>query len=455
MRTGAVSPPGPRIFSPLGIAPRFARDPLGVVAAAFQAYGDCVHLPGPLGQSAYLLNDPDLVRTVLVTHANDIEKPAPLKRIFRSSFGNGLFFSEGSFWRRQRKLAQPAFHSTRIQAYAASIVRQAQHAIGTWRPGQLRDLRREMSAATLKVVVEALFHTSVEGEMEQIYLAMNELASIITMQSMNPLLAIIPDAAPIPLMRRKRRASAVLDSIIYRLIRERRASRTDNGDLLSMLVLAEDEDGQHMSERQLHDEVMTIFIAGHETTALALTWAFVLLARHPSVEAKLHAEVDQALDGRLPTLADLPNLPYAQMVVKETLRLYPPVWLIIRQAVVPFSLGTYPVSKGSQIWVCPFTMHRHPRLYDQPEGFLPERFLPDHTGQALELRLPRFAYMPFGGGPRICMGNMFALMEAQLFIATIAQRYHLEMDPDSKIQVHAGATLGFKDGAPLRVVERT
>lgn len=449
-------PPGPHISSPLGIVPEFARDPLRVVVQAFQSYGDCALLPGPLGQNVYLLNEPDLIRAVLVTHADEIVKPAPLKRIFRSSFGNGLFFSEGSFWKRQRKLAQPAFHHKRIQSYAEGMVQRAQQILANWTDGQVRDIRRDMSATTLKIVVDALFQSTVEDETEQIYTAMEELGNILAQQSfVNPLLAFVPDWAPLPIMSRKRRASAALDAIVYRFIHEHRVSNADQGDLLSMLMLAEDEDGQRMNDRQLHDEAMTIFIAGHETTALTLTWAFVLLAQHPEAEAKLHAEVDQTLAGRLPTLADLPNLPYTEMVIKETLRLYPPAWFLLRQAVVDLSLGPYCIPKGHQIWIIPYTMQRHPRFYAEPEAFRPQRFSPDETGQDLESRLPKFAYMPFGGGPRICIGNQFALMEARLLLATIAQRYCLELQPGSPIKLKAGPTLGFEDGAPMRVVKRT
>jgi cytochrome P450 len=400
----------------------------------------------------YLLNDPDLIHAVLVAHAEKIEKPAPLKWIFRSSFGNGLFFSEGHFWRRQRKLAQPAFHHKRVQSYAEGMVQRAQQMLANWQEGQIRDIKKDLSATTLKVVVDALFHSTVEDETEQIYSALNELGAILTKQSANPLLAIVPDWTPVPLMRRKRRASATLDAIVYRFIHERRVSNVDTGDLLSMLMLAEDEEGQRMNDRQLHDEVMTIFIAGHETTALTLAWTFVLLAQHPEIEAKLHAEVDEVLHGRLPSLADLPNLPYTEMIIKETLRLYPPAWLLVRQAIAELPLGRYRVPKGNQIWISPYTMHRHPRFFDDPEAFQPERFSLDETGRDLESRLPKFAYMPFGGGPRICIGNMFALMEARLLLATIVQRYRLALLPDANIRAHGGTTLGFEVGAPMRVV---
>jgi cytochrome P450 len=448
-------PPGPARSSPLGIMPDFARDPVSLTMQAFKQYGDIVLLPGPFGQSAYLINDPDLIHAVLVTYADRIEKPAALKRIFRSSFGNGLFFSEGSFWKRQRKLAQPAFHHTRIQSYAEAMVQRAQQLLANWQAGQIRDIRQDMSATTLKIVVDALFHSTVEEETEQIYAAMTELGQVIGQQSTNPLLAFVPDWVPLPSMRRKRRASATLDAIVYRFIDQRRAAQIDAGDLLSMLMLAEDEAGQRMTDRQLHAEVMTIFIAGHETTALALTWAFVLLAQHPAAETKLQAEIDRVLAGRAPTLIDLPNLPYTEMVIKETLRLYPPAWLLLRQALEEFPIGPYTIPKGKQIWISPYILHRHPRFYDQPEAFQPERFGPDAAGTHLESRLPKFAYLPFGGGPRVCIGNAFALMEAQLIMATIVQRYRLIMPPDSNIKLRVGPTLGFENGAPLQVMRRT
>lgn len=215
----------------------------------------------------------------LVTQVDKIEKPEPLKWIFRSSFGNGLFFSEGEYWRRQRRLAQPAFHHKRLQTYAEGMTRRADQLLATWKDGQLRDIRKDMSATTLNVVVDGLFQSSVGDDAERIYQALHELGDILEQQGIaNPLLALVPDWAPLRLMRRKRRAAGALDAIVYRFIQEHRAANTDTGGLLSMVMLAEDEDGQRMSDRQLHDEVMTIFIAGHETTALALTWAFTLLA---------------------------------------------------------------------------------------------------------------------------------------------------------------------------------
>lgn len=404
----ASLPPGPRTLSPLGVMPDAARDPLGLVTRAFHDYGDCVCLPGPLGQNVYLLNDPELI------HLSLQADPELCRR-------NG---------------AGGAPHDSRLARWASPRYRK-------------RDERyhaEDCGGCALS------FHC---GRRDRtVDMAINELGKIITQQSFHLALAMLPDWAPVPLMRRKRRASATLDAIVYRIVHERRVSGVDTGDLLSMFMLTEDEEGQRMSDRQLHDEVMTIFIAGHETTALTLTWALVLLAQHLTVEAKLHAEVEGVLGGRLPTLADLPNLIYTEMIIKETLRLYPPAWLIVRQSLVELPLGPYRVPKGNQLWVSPYTMHRHPRYCDEADAFWPKRFSPDAGGTDLESRLPKFAYIPFGGGPRICIGNTFALMEARLLLATIVQHYRLALSPDAKPKRRAGPTLGFEAGAQMQVISK-
>jgi cytochrome P450 len=256
-------------------------------------------------------------------------------------------------------------------------------------------------------------------------------------------------------MRRKRQATAVLDEIVYRMIAERRRSGADAGDLISMFLLAEDEDtGERMSDRQVRDEVATLFIAGHETTALALCWAWVLLAQHPEAEARLHAEVDRVLGERPPSLADLPNLAYTEMIVKEVLRLYPPAWMILRQANDDVELGGYRVQKGEMVMIAPYVVQRDPRYYDEPETFRPERFAPDASGQSLEKQLPRFAYFPFGGGPRICIGNGFALLEATLVLATVAQSFRLTLTPGQPVEPAALLTLTFKRNVPMQIVAR-
>ncbi|MCL4300249.1 MAG: cytochrome P450 [Anaerolineae bacterium] len=445
-------PPGPKSISPLGVTAQFRHDPLGFIMAMLRHYGDFVTLPGPFYQPGFLLNNPDLLQEVLVKQADKFQKPAIFKKILRSSFGNGLFLNEGDFWKRQRRLAQPAFHHKRIQAYAEVMVGHTQCMLDTWQTGQWCNIDEEMRDLTLQIVVDALFQVKITPAADAIRTAMAELGLAVTEQAMHPLKAMSPEWLPIVVNRRKAHAAAKLDAIVYRLIEERRRSGGDAGDLLSMFLLAVDEEtGERMSNLQVRDEVMTMFIAGHETTALALTWTWVLLAQHPAVETKLHSELGQVLAGRLPTLADLANLPYTELIVKEVMRLYPPAWVMLRQSLTEIELGGYRIPKGAIVSITPYAVHRHPAYYDQPEQFWPERFAPDASGETLEKRLPRFAYFPFGGGPRICIGNSFAMMEARLLLATIAQRYCLQLPPGFQVEANPLATLGCKGRVPMQV----
>jgi cytochrome P450 len=312
-----------------------------------------------------------------------------------------------------------------------------------------------MRALTLQIVVDTVFHADVGAETTRIGQAMVDAGVALAEQIFNPLKAILPDWLPVPFLRRKRQATAVLDEIVYRMIAERRRSGRDAGDLISMFLFAVDEEtGERMSDRQVRDEVATLFIAGHETTALTLGWAWALLARHPEVEARLHTEVDRVLSGRPPSLADLPNLAYTEMIVKETLRLYPPAWMILRQANDDVELGGYRIRRGEIVMSAPYVVQRSPLYYDEPYAFQPERFAPDASNQPLEKRLPRFAYFPFGGGPRICIGNSFAMLEATLALATVAQSFRLTLLPGEPVEPAALLTLTFKNSVPMQVVAR-
>lgn len=448
-------PPGPKSLSPLGVTGQFRQDPLGFMMAMLHNYGDFVTLPGPLYQPSFLLNNPDLIYEVLVKQADKFQKPPIFKKLFRSSFGNGLLWSDGEFWKRQRRLAQPAFHYKRIQAYAESMINATQSMLDTWQAGQWRNIDEDMHDLTLQIVVDALFHTRITAAADHIRAAMLELSAAIAEQAMDPLKAVLPEWLPTLANKRKAQAVAKLDTIVYKLIEERRRSEVDTGDLLSMFLLTVDEEtGERMTDQQVRDEVMTMFIAGHETTALTLTWAWVLLAQHPAVEAKLQAELQQVLGGRLPTLADLADLPYTEMIVKEVMRLYPPAWIIVRQSLTRVELGGYDVPKGAVISITPYAVHRHPSYYDQPEQFLPERFEADASSVTLEKHLPRFAYFPFGGGSRICIGNNFAMLEARLVLATIAQRYRLPLPLGHQIEASPLATLGCKGNVPMQAIAR-
>jgi len=448
-------PPGPKSLSPLGVIRDFQQDPLQFTVQMQQQYGDFVLVPSLFYLRSYLLNDPDLIYQVLVKKADQFRKPRPLNKVLGSTFGNGLFFSQGDFWRRQRKLMQPAFHHQRIGAYADRMVAKTQQMLRTWQAGETRHIDEDMRALTLQIVVDAIFHGDISQEIDRVGWAMSEAAEVLTEQTYNPLKAILPDWLPLSFLRRKRRAVAVLDEIVYRFIAERRHGGQDTGDLISLLLQVEDEEtGERMSDLQIHDEVTTLLIAGHETSSLALTWAWVLLAQHPQAAAALHAEVDEVLKGKPPALADLPRLPYTEMVVKETLRLYPPSWMIVREAAQDVTLGGYLIRKNNILMIAPYAVQRDPRFYADPDVFRPERFAPDDWQRSLEKRLPRFAYFPFGGGPRICLGNGFAMLEMQLALATVAQHYRLCLPPGHSVKPAARLTLSFSDSVPMQIVAR-
>jgi cytochrome P450 len=448
-------PPGDKTISPLGIAPRFARDPFGFLTDQFRRYGDVVLIPGPFYRPNFLINQPDLTQQILVTQADKFQKPPILKRPFTSTFGNGLFFSEGDLWRRQRKLMQPVFHHQYIQAYGQEMTQRTLERLSTWPDGEPVDIAAEMHALTLTVVVDAIFHSDITAETTRFTQAITTVGEVLNLQITRPWLAIMPDKAPIPIMKRKRQAVAELDQIIYSLIAQRRAAPVGQGDLLSLMLASKDEEtSEPMSDLQLHDEVLTLFIAGHETTALTLTWAFILLSQNPEVEARLQAEVDEVLADNPPSATDLPQLPYTDQVIKETLRLYPPAWGILREALEPVKIDNLALERGDIVWLTPYLIQRDPRYFDQPERFWPERFSADENGQPLERRIPKYAYYPFGGGPRICLGNGFAMLEARLLLATIVQRYQLRLRPDHQVKVKVGPTLSLDGPVPMQIIQR-
>lgn len=451
-----TKPPGPKGHLILGSLPEFRRDQLGFLPNLIQTYGDVVyfrflHLP------IYLIGSPDYVREVLVNQADKFEK-APLDRDILSKFlGNGLLTSEGSFWRRQRKLAQPAFHAKRIQAYAQVMVAYTRQMLEGWHNGEQRDIDHEMMRLTMFIVSKTLFNadaiTTQGNTAEMIGQAVTDLQNVSNNDYQRGM--TLPDWLPTADNRKRRHASELFGQYMDKIIADRRATAqdgkiTDMGDLLSMLMMAQDDDGQHMDDRQLRDEVATLFAAGHETTANALTWTFYLLSQHPEVEAKLHQELDQVLLGRAPVLADLQNLPYTQMVVKEAMRLYPPAWILNgRISLEDVVIGGYTIPKGSTIFISPYAMHHLPKFFPDPERFDPERFTPER-----EKALPKFAYMPFGGGPRVCIGNAFAMMEAPLLLATIAQQYSLQLKSGHQVQKASLITLTPKNGMPMHLQAR-
>jgi len=410
-------------------------------------HGDVVHFKlGP--QDLFLLNNPDFIRDVLVTNNRNFVKSRGLE-MAKKFLGESLLTSEGEFHRRQRRLAQPAFHRQRINAYAEIMIDHATRTRDRWNDGQALDIWHEMMRLTLAIVGKTLFDADVEGEAPEIRQALTDVMQLFERMT-NPLAAIL-DKLPLPSNIRWVKAKARLDETIYRIINERRASREDRGDLLSMLLLAHDVegDGSGMSDQQVRDEAMTLFVAGHETTANALTWTWYLLSQNAEVEAKLHREIDSVLDDRNPTAADVLRLPYTEMVLAESMRMYPPAWTLGRRVLSDYEIGKYVLPAGSIVLMSPWVMHHDERFYPDHNRFDPERWTPE----AREAR-PKFSYFPFGGGPRVCIGEQFAWMEGVLLIATLAQRWKLSLAEGQRVEPRAMITLRPRYGMAMLVERR-
>ncbi len=419
-------------------------NPLEYFTKVAREYGDIAGMR-VLNFKTIFINHPDLIEEVLVTNARKYSKGRVL-RANRHVFGEGLLTSEGEFWLRQRRLAQPAFHRARIASYAATMVEYTQRMLHGWRGGEERDAHQEMMRLTLQIVGKTLFDADVERDAQEVGKSLELLLEI----GANFRRTIfVPHWLPTPTNLRAKREIAQIEKILYRIIGERRASGRDTGDLLSMLLSAQDEDGSRMTDRQLRDEAITLFLAGHETTASTLSWTWWMLAQNPTAEAKLHAELDAAVGDRAPSLDDLPRLAYTGRVITESLRLYPAAWGMARLAVEDHEIAGYPVTKGMGVAMAQWVVHRDPRWYDAPEEFRPERWEDD-----LLKRLPRFAYFPFGGGPRQCIGNTFALMEATLILATIARKFRLRLVANHPVVPLASITLRPRHGVRVMLESR-
>ena len=410
-------------------------------------YGDIVTFKVP-GERFLLLNHPDQIRDLLVTHNKLFKKGRGLERT-TMLLGNGMLTSEGEFHLRQRRLAAPAFHRDRIAAYGDVMSAFARRHAEGWHDGTMRDMAKDMMRLTLAIAGKTLFDADVENEAAEIGEA---LESVFDAWS----LALLPLGhllihLPIPAARRFKKAKARLDATIYRMIAERRAAPGDRGDLLSMLIDATDTegDGSGMSDVQLRDECMTIFLAGHETTANALTWTWYLLSQHPEVEATLHEEVDRVLGGRAATAADLPRLPYTRMVLSESMRLYPPVYAIGRRALTPYEVGDYRVPVRTVVLASQYLVHRDPRWWSEPERFNPERWR-EGSGEPRH----RHAYFPFSAGTRVCIGEQFAWMEGILVIAELARQWRFRHDPTHTVGLAPQITLRPSHGMRMRFEQR-
>ena len=437
--------PGPKGLPLLGVSIRLVRDSLELLRSVAREYGDIVRIPVIMG-TRILLNHPDYVQQVLVFQPNKFHKSKLSKEATERLLGQGLLISEGDFWRRQRRLAQPAFHRQRINEYSSTMLECAESQISQWRDGETRNLAQEMMELTLEAAVRTLFGATLPGEAQHVGQAMTFLMRYSLGRARKPIQ--IPANWPTPKNLRANREYEFLDSLVYRIIAERKAQSGSNhrNDLLSLLMGAMDEDGSQMTPKQLRDETMTLFLAGHETTAITLSWTWYLLGQNPGVEARLHEELRGALGGRTPEVADLARLPYLHAVIKEVLRLYPPAYILARVAIAPFRIGEYDFPAGETVLLSQWVMHRDPRYYDNPDAFRPGRWL-----DGLADRLPPGAYFPFGDGPRRCIGQGFAMLESALVIAAVAQRFRFRLIPGRNAVPEPLVTLRPKQGIWMKL----
>ena len=442
-----VAPGPPRRF-PGGHLLAMRRDPLAFLTRIAREYGDIVRFRrGP--NELHLLNRPDSIRDLLVTTATAFHKGRGLERAKRL-LGEGLLTSEDPVHLRQRRMIQPAFHQERIAGYGAAMVEHAGRLAARWKDGETRDISVEMSRLTLAIVGRTLFDADVESEADEIGEALTAAVRLFGRTLTLPFFEIL-DRLPLPSNRRFVRAKARIDATIHRLIAERRRAPKGRTDLLTLLVDASDPegDGGKMTDEQVRDEAVTIFLAGHETTANALTWTWYLLSQNPEVEARFHAEIDAMLGDRAATVGDLPKLAYTEMVLAESMRLYPPAWIVGRRALSDYEVGGYVAPKRCIVVACQWVTHRDPRWYPDPERFDPERFRPEAKAAR-----PKFAYFPFGGGPRVCIGEGFAWMEGVLLLASLAQRWRLSLEPAQDISPAPSITLRPKNGLKMRLESR-
>lgn len=446
--------PGPHGFGLPDSMLDFRRDPLRSVLEMTHRYGDVVRLHF-LFWDSYLVNHPDGIKHVLQENQRNYTKDIYWLRFLRELLGQGLLTSDGESWLHQRRLMQPAFHRKRLAAFGTLMTGDTFAMLERWQRfaerDQPLDVADEMTRLTLRIVGQALFNTDLSNEADIV----GQVFMTVRTQLLKYISApYLPLGVPTPRNRRMQAAFRMLDMVVRDIIHQHRNLPTDTnsdaGDLLSMLLLARDEEtGQSMNDQQVRDEVMTLLLAGHETTSTALAWNWYFLSQHPEIERRLHAELDTVLAGQVPTVELLPDLPYTHMVLEEVLRLYPSTFGLGRKAVAADEIGGYCIPANSMILLCPYTTHRHPAFWEHPEVFDPERFTAER-----EASRPHYAYFPFGGGPRMCIGNNFALMEMQLILATVAQRYQLRLVPGHPVEPELSLTLRPRYGLPMILLRR-
>jgi cytochrome P450 len=439
--------PGPEGYPLVGVIPKIGRDVLGFFLGLREEYGDVVHLNFG-ARHMILATHPNDVKYILQennrNYAKGYDQVKPV-------LGNGLVSSEGEFWRRQRRLIQPTFHRRKIEGFARVMVDSTEEMLGEWdryaRSGAPLDIAAEILRLTQQIIARTMFSTDVGEQTDNLCQAFDVTLEYMNERMFNPLPFI--DRMPTPTNLKFKRWLKVLDEMMYSLIENRRKSLSPPEDLLTMLLEAKDEGtGEGMTDKQIRDEVVTIFFAGHETTASTLAWTWVLLGRHPKIAEGLYQEVTEVLGDNRPTIADTKRLPYTNQIIAEALRIYPPAWMFARQSIAPDELGGFHIPAGTMIMLSPYITHRHPDFWETPEVFDPDRFAPEREGKR-----HRMAYFPFGGGPRLCIGKDFALVEATLILAMMAQKFHLTPLLDREVTPQPIATLRPRGGVFMRLAK--
>ena len=431
-------PPGPT--NPFHSTKEFQRDPLTYCTELARDYGPIVRFyVGPYDW--YMLTDPEDIYDVLVRRWDVFHKPRLNKRIFRFFLGESLLSADGEQWKRLHKMVQPAFHRRRIEAYADFMVEATERMTQRWRPGAEIDFSAEMTDLTLHIVGKTLFDADVSAAADRIRGAMQVINRVLVDHVNKPV--PVPKWWPSKPNREKHHAIEAIEDVVRQLVDQRRRDGIDRGDLLSTLVFTTDEQGRGLSDKEIRDAAMTLIFAGHDTTSYAVTWMWYLLAQNPEPLSKVQRELDEVVGGRAVTNADLKNLPYLEMVVKESLRLLPSVWCFMREPTEEVEVGEYTIPRGGQVFISPYIMHRLPHVFERPNEFVPERFTREG-----ERAIPRGAYIPFSIGPRVCQGKQFAMMEARLILATILQRLTPTLTPGFEPVLYPKLSLSSLNGMP-------
>ncbi len=443
---------GPRPVGPpglpfLGHVLDYARDPLGFWSETARRYGDIVPL-NFAGWRSLLVSDLDAIENILVRDHRSYIKHQIIWRHVTALFGQGLLTSEGTLWHRQRRLSSPPFAGRQLLSYDDTIVAATHRMLDGWRDGEVLDVHSRMMNLTLRIAAKTLFDTDLEEDVADLEQALDVLAAELEVRFDRPF--VIPDIVPLPGHRRYLHAIRNIERVVTRMLASRRADGYEGrSDLLSRLMAARDDNGQPMSDTQLRDEAVTLLLAGHETTAVALSWTWYLIGQHPEVRARMAEEIEGALGSRLARADDLPRLSITEGVLMEAMRLYPPAWTIGRQSIETTVIGGHAYPAGTSVFISPWILHRDERYFDHADAFKPDRWT-----NGLAQRLPRFAYMPYGGGPRICLGQRFAMMEAMLVLATMLQRMDAEWQGERPITPQPSITLRPRGGVWLRVKTR-